>query len=115
MYVEIKENKLLSWCEKPYLNYEFVDIDYETFDSEKYSVVDNVLIDISKTQQYKDKVSDIQKRVTLNNLIAQVKELDIRRIRAIAEPEIKDSQSGQTWIEYYNLQMQFLREQIASL
>lgn len=52
MYVEIKENKLLSWCEKPYLDYEYVDINYSTFDPNKYEVQDGVLVDISNTQDY---------------------------------------------------------------
>ena len=115
MYVEIKENKLLSWCEKSYLDYAFVDLDYETFDPEKYSVIDGVLTDISSTQEYLNNIAQKETEATLNNLKTQVKELDIKRIRAIAEPELKDSENGQTWLEFYTQQIQSLRSQIASL
>ena len=52
MYVEIKENKLLSWCQMPYLDYEYVDIDYSTFDQSKYEVQDGQLVGISETPEY---------------------------------------------------------------
>lgn len=115
MYVEIKENKLLSWCENPYLDYVYVDIDYNTFNPEKYSVIDGVLTDISQTQEYQDKTSQQEKEITLVNLKLQMQELDKKRIRAIAEPAIKDMESGQTWFEYYTEQIISLRNQISLL
>lgn len=115
MYVEIKENKLLSWCEKPYLDYEYVEIDYSTFNPEKYSVIEGVLTDISNTQEYQDKITQEEKEATLADLKSQVEELDKKRIRAVCEPEIKDPESGQTWLEYYTQQVQALRAQIAAL
>lgn len=115
MYVEIKENKLMSWCEKPYLDYEEVDIDYSKFDPDKYSVVNGVLTDISDTEEYKAKIAQREKEATLTDLKSQVEELDKKRIRAIAEPALKDAQSGQTWLEYYTQQVVELRAQIASL
>lgn len=115
MYVEIKENRLLSWCEKPYLDYEYVDIDYSTFDPEKYNVVEGVLTDISRTQEYLDKASQREKEAILSDLKLQIKDLDEKRVRAVCEPEIKDMESGQTWLEYYTQQIQALRAQIVAL
>lgn len=115
MYVEIKENKLLSWCEKPYLDYEYVDIDYSTFDPEKYLVIDEVLIDVSETQEYQEKIAQQEKETTIADLKIQIEELDKRRIRAICESSIKDESTEQTWLEYYNLQVQELRNQINEL
>lgn len=115
MYIEIKDNKLLSWCEKPYSDYVFVDVDYATFEPEKYDVIDGVLADISNTQEYEQKVAQKTKEELLANLKSQIDELDIKRIRAIAEPQLKDEQSGQTWLEYYTAQIQELRQQITSL
>jgi len=48
-------------------------------------------------------------------LQAQIDELDKKRIRAGFEPTLKDETSGQTWLEYYTLQIQDLRDQIAAL
>lgn len=115
MYVEIKENKLLSWCENTYSDYEYVDIDYSTFDPEKYEVQNGILTDISETQEYKDKIANQEKERILADLKSQVAELDSKRIRAIAEPALKDGTSGETWLEYYTSQIISLRSQIAAL
>jgi len=115
MYVEIKENKLMSYCENPFMNYEFVDIDYSTFDPNKYEVIDGVLIDISVTQEYIAQEEAKQKEALKADLKSQIEALDIKRIRAIAEPQIKDEITSQTWLEYYTLQIQGIREQIGGL
>lgn len=115
MYIEIKENKLLSWCEKPYLDYEYVDIDYSTFEPTKYEVQEGKLVDVSETQEYQDKIVQREKATTLANLRLQIEEIDKKRIRALCEPSAKDEPTGQTWIEYYNLLVQELRNQIAEL
>jgi hypothetical protein len=53
----------------------------------------------------------IQHNATLR--LAQIEEeladLDMKRIRAMCEPEIKDEATGQTWLEYYNAQVAELR------
>jgi len=115
MYVEIIDDKLTSWCQEPYLDYQKVDIDYSTFDSNKYSVVEGVLTDISSSDDYKSKVAAAQKIAKTAELTSQIEELDAKRIRAIAEPEIKDTATGQTWLEYYTQQVKELRVQIAAL
>ena len=48
-----------------------------------------------------------------NELQKQVDELDIKRIRAIAEPSPKDENT--TWLEFYTSQIQDLRKQITEL
>jgi len=115
MYVEIKENKLLSWCKEPYLDYEFVDIDYATFDVAKYEVQDGKLVDISETDEYKSKIAEIDKTTKKSDLQSQIDEIDKKRIRAIAEPQLKDEATEQTWLEFYTEQVQGLRAQIAEL
>lgn len=115
MYIEIKENKLLSWCEYPYLDYEYVDIDYSTFDPEKYEVQNGQLVDISSTDEYRAKVAEAEKTAKIAGLTAQIRELDQKRIRAIAEPSLKDETSGQTWLAYYTEQILALRTEMASL
>lgn len=115
MYVEIKENKLLSWCKNPYLDYKYVDIDYTTFNPEKYSVVNGILTDISETQEYQNRTVQKEKEAALAQLKQQIKELDEKRVRAVCEPQIKDMESGKTWLEYYTEQITSLRTQIADL
>ncbi len=115
MYVEIKDNKLLSWCKNPYLDYEYVDIDYSTFDVTKYSVIEGVLTEISNTDEYKTKITEEAKIKNIQELTLQIEELDKKRVRAIAEPELKDAENGLTWLEYYTQQVRALRARIAAL
>lgn len=115
MFIEIKDDKLLSWCENPYLDYVYVDIDYKSFEPEKYAVVEGVLTDISNTQEYQQKVAQAGKEEVLASLKSQIAEIDTKRIRAICEPTLKDPDGGQTWLDYYTQQIVNLRNQIASL
>lgn len=115
MYVEIKDEKLLSWCKNPYSDYAFVDIDYDSFDPEKYEVQNGELTDISSTAAYIAKIAKRENEEKQVKLFAEIEDLDKKRIRAIAEPEIKDSSTGQTWLEYYTLQIKDLRNQITAL
>ena len=55
------------------------------------------------------------KEIEINELTRQIKDLDVKRIRAIAEPSLRDGASGQTWLEYYTEQIQELRVQISAL
>lgn len=111
MYVEIKENKLLSWCEMPYSNYEYVNIDYSTFDPIEYIIVNNQLI--------KDLTNPVYIQEQKNKKIFEIKqelsELDTKRIRAIAEPSLKNEETGETWLEYYNSEILDLRNELEGL
>ena len=49
------------------------------------------------------------------NSISNLFEIDFKRIRAIAEPQLKDEVSGQTWLEFYTNQISDLRAQISAL
>ena len=42
----------------------------------------------------------------------KLNELDVKRIRAVCENEVKNSETGQTWLDYYNEQVCQLREKL---
>ena len=46
------------------------------------------------------------------DILSQINDLDTKRIRAICEPEVKDSETGETWLEYYTKQIVLLREKL---
>jgi len=113
MYVEIKENKLLSWCENPYLDYEFVDINYSTFDPDKYEIQNNQLIDISQTQEYiaeQTAKENAIKKVELQNQIDELEKSQPRAIREIALNKSVDFAMGK--LQSIDEQIQDLRTQI---
>ena len=81
-------------------------------DKDYYLFTDNGLI---KNPDYENLVvaRAVQRR------IAEIKEsmrfLDEQRIRALAEPSVKDEETGETWLEYYNAQVQTLREELQGI
>lgn len=55
----------------------------------------------------------IQNAIRESEILSELEELDKKRIRAIAEPSMKDEE--QTWLEYYNLQISGLRNELAEI
>ncbi len=55
----------------------------------------------------------IQNAIRESEILAELEELDKKRIRAITEPSMKDEE--QTWLEYYNLQISGLRNELAEI
>ena len=65
-----------------------------------------------KTDKQKE-IEEIEKQI--NKINEDLNGLDIKRIRAICEPEVKGEETGETWLDYYNSQILSLREQIQQL
>lgn len=55
----------------------------------------------------------IQNAIRIEELKQELEALDKKRIRAIAEPSLKDENI--TWLEYYNSQISQLREELAKI
>lgn len=79
------------------------DIDLQWYLSEKCHM---------KTDRQKE-IEEIEKRIEQIN--EELNNLDTKRIRAVCEPSIKDEETGETWLEYYNSQIVILRGQIQEL
>lgn len=69
----------------------------------------------SQSQEFQSALAEIDKEKRKNELQQEIAALDTKRIRAIAEPEVKNSETGETWLEYYTAQIMNLRSQIAEL
>lgn len=80
-----------------------------------FRYINGEIVDVSETDDYKAKVQAAENIIKKNQLQSEIDVLDIKRIRAIAEPQLKDADSGQTWLEYYTQQIVVLRAQIAGL
>lgn len=84
-------------------------------DEGKAIIKDNQVEDISDTNEYKIKLAEIEKDKQKAELLKQINEFDIKRIRAGFEPSVKDGITGETYLEYYTNQILLLREQLQSL
>lgn len=78
-------------------------------DETQYSNENGVWKQLTEEEaQYKQ--LKIQNAIRINEIQAELNDLDRKRIRAIAEPALKDE--NQTWLEYYNLQIIELRNEL---
>lgn len=82
-------------------------------DGKPYGIINAEIVDISDADEYKQQILEKEITIKKNTLQYQIDEIDKKRIRAIAEPALKDE--SQTWLEYYTEQIQELRRQIAEL
>jgi len=122
VYPPQNKDNILNYNQNPsllaadgYLDY--TDEEIELYNSGTGYLFDenNRIIDVSQTEEYKQKMSTAEAEAKIQDLQLQICEIDRKRIRAICEPSVKDKATGQTWLEYYNLQVNELRNQITEL
>lgn len=117
MYYRIKDGKIYD-----YADYKYAEDCLETtittkaeLDSNKenFEIQNKALVDISNTETYLAAKTEKENAARKFEIQTQIDELDKKRIRAIAEPALKDPQNDQTWLEYYTQQIQALRVEMA--
>ena len=81
-------------------------------DADKYIYEDGI---IKENPNYSTVRAAKQKQQSREEIIMQLNELDSKRIRAVCENEIKDPQTGETWLDYYNSEISKLRLELNSL
>lgn len=68
--------------------------------------------DYLNSEQYKKEQEDLEKQERYSDILQEIKLLDEKRIRAVCEPSVKDEVTGETWLEYYNSQIESLRQSL---
>lgn len=114
-YAHIKNNEILDVTETKYLNKDIINIEVskEIFDfSDKYIYKDNKII---LAPDYETKLKAKQNKELREKIELELEELDKKRIRAICENEMKDTQKQESWLDYYNKKAQDLRAQIRDI
>lgn len=82
------------------------------YEERKYIIIDEELVLNPNWEEEKQELEIMQKKEEIK---AKLDELDKKRIRAICENEIKDENTGETWIEFYNEQAVKLRQELSSI
>ena len=68
-----------------------------------------------KYEPDKEDIEKKKKQEVRDNILAQISDLDRKRIRALSEPSIKDEITGESWLDYYNSQIVELRKNLAEV
>ena len=102
------------YCNENGLHLESTEADYYALES--YQTIKNgEIFDLRNDINYQEQQLQVQVGLNKESIKMQIEELDKKRIRAICEPQIKDNQTGETWLEYYNLQIINLRQELADI
>jgi len=96
------------------LSVEVSESDYNSFleNPLKFCYSEGKIIENPDYETLKQKEENAKRVTEIDTLL---KELDEKRIRAVCENEIKDNQTGETWLDYYNSKIANLRLERASL
>lgn len=78
----------------------------------KYTLKDNKVIPNPNIESEITLQNNLEKITQIEN---KLKTLDEKRIRAICENEIKDTQTGETWLDYYNKQIINIRKELKEI
>lgn len=107
-YIEITEEQ------RDYID---SNLDKLIFNSQKDGIYEHPkgIVDISGTEEYKMRVNEEDKNKLKTELQAQITELDLKSIRALREGGIKDSETNQSWLEFYTQEIINIRSQINTL
>ena len=81
----------------------------------KYKNINGILSDISDTEEYKQYLYQLEITKKKFEIEQKLQEIDTKRIRAICEPAVKDEATGETWLDFYNKQIQTLRDELSKL
>lgn len=68
--------------------------------------------DYLKSELYTEFLTHQKLKEKYYEILSKINDLDIKRIRAICEAEIKDSTTGETWLDYYTKQIKELRKNL---
>lgn len=71
--------------------------------------------EIIENPEYENIIHAKEIQETRNQILEELEALDKKRIRAMCENEIKDTQTGQSWLDFYNNQVLDLRARLNSL
>ena len=82
------------------------------YEEGKYVVKDGELVLNPNWEE--EKAKEI-KQNTINKIKQELCDLDLKRIRAVCENEIKDESTKESWLEFYNKQISELREKLSSI
>jgi len=88
----------------------------EHYKQSYYQETDTQILEVLEINTDFEKEQEInQISIELEELDIKLNEFDLKRIRAICEPSIKDETTGETWLDYYNAQIHEIRSQIQTL
>lgn len=118
-YIYIENDKIIGSGSAECLNEEISNIQvsdeiYQEFqkDTDKYIFKNGKIVEnpdyeaIKEKENIKNQIDEVNEKLAI---------LDLKRIRAVCEDEIRNEKTGETWLDFYNSQIYDLRMRLKSL
>ena len=77
--------------------------------------IDEIISFIETEQEYTARKKSEKTKEETDPINAELNDLDLKRIRAVCEPSLKDETTGQTWLDYYNALILEKRNQLKEI
>lgn len=116
--IPISENEWLSLINDQCIGKKIVSDNISVFTTDvadKYYIDENGLWQIRNDEELRILNEEKEKEQKINELKKELSDLDSKRIRAICEPSIKNEETGESWLDYYNSKIISLRNQLSEL
>lgn len=118
-YIYVENEKIIGCGEFPVTNDDISNTEVSEEIYTQYLKDTDKFIWDNGTIKENPEYDSIKKRKRINAEIEQVNEklsiLDLKRIRAVCEDEIRNEKTGETWLDFYNSQIYDLRTKLKSL
>ena len=118
-YIYIENEKIIGCGEFPVTNDDISNTEVSEEIYTQYLKDTDKFIWDNGTIKENPEYDSIKKRKRINAEIEQVNEklsiLDLKRIRAVCEDEVRNEKTGETWLDFYNSQIYDLRTKLKSL
>lgn len=115
MYCDIVDNKIVN--PSNFNGSRKFDIDYTYYIScaDGYLIYNPELDKIIVNPNWKKNQEKNNIYMQIKNYEKELEELDKKRVRAICEPSIKDEDTQETWLGFYNSQVAEIRQKLNTL
>lgn len=116
--IPISENEWLSLINDQCIGKRIVSDNISVFTTDvpdKYYIDENGLWQIRNDEELRILNEEKEKEQKINELKKELSDLDSKRIRAICEPSIKNEETGESWLDYYNSKIISLRNELSEL
>lgn len=83
--------------------------------SEDESFVYEIIDYLETEDSFHTRIAEEDYELEYDRIISLINDFDLKRIRAMCEPAIKNAETGETWLDFYNSKIIALRNELKGL
>lgn len=88
---------------------------FEANETDTLSMISGAYYEPKDNADWRAEKAEREKQRAISDIQMQIDVIDKKRVRALCEPQLKDSESGETWLDFYTGQVIVLRDKITEI